>query len=98
MGSALSGKGGFELRVVVKPLALFCRHLALLALCHLLLHRFGVVVTQVRTSLTIFELSSVTSSWSESSLKFSTAFKTSFQNESTGKVSVGIAALLVANA
>jgi hypothetical protein len=33
--SALSGKGGFELRGVVKPLALFCRHLALLALCHL---------------------------------------------------------------
>jgi hypothetical protein len=35
MTSALSGKGGFELRGVVKPLALFCRHLALLALCHL---------------------------------------------------------------
>jgi hypothetical protein len=33
--SALSGKGGFELRGVVNPLALFCRHLALLALCHL---------------------------------------------------------------
>jgi hypothetical protein len=27
--------GGFELRGVVKPLVLFCRHLALLALCHL---------------------------------------------------------------
>jgi hypothetical protein len=35
MASALSGKGGFELRGVVKPLALFCRHLALLARCHL---------------------------------------------------------------
>jgi hypothetical protein len=35
MPSALSGKGGFELHGVVKPLALFCRHLALLALCHL---------------------------------------------------------------
>ncbi len=38
MKSALSGTGGFELRGVargVKPLALFCRHLALLALCHL---------------------------------------------------------------
>ena len=33
--SVLSGKGGFKLRGVVKPLALFCRHLALLALCHL---------------------------------------------------------------
>ena len=33
--SALSGKGGFELRGVVKPLALFCRNLALLDLCHL---------------------------------------------------------------
>jgi hypothetical protein len=32
---ALSGKGGFELRGVVKPLALFYRHLAPLALCHL---------------------------------------------------------------
>jgi hypothetical protein len=29
------GKGGFELRGVVKPSALFCRHLALPALCHL---------------------------------------------------------------
>jgi hypothetical protein len=35
MASALSGKGGFELRGVVKHLAFFCRHLALLALCHL---------------------------------------------------------------
>jgi hypothetical protein len=41
MTSALSGEGGFELRGVVKPLALFwtrtllCRHLALLALGHL---------------------------------------------------------------
>ena len=35
MASALSGEGGFELLGVVKPLALFCRHLALLALCHL---------------------------------------------------------------
>jgi hypothetical protein len=35
MTSALSGEGGFELRGVVKPLAFFCRHLALLALCHL---------------------------------------------------------------
>jgi hypothetical protein len=33
--SALLGKGGFELRGVVKPLAFVCRHLALLALCHL---------------------------------------------------------------
>jgi hypothetical protein len=33
--SALSGKGGFELRGMAKPLAFFCRHLALLALCHL---------------------------------------------------------------
>ena len=30
--SVLSGKGGFKLRGVVKPLALFCRHLALLDL------------------------------------------------------------------
>jgi hypothetical protein len=35
MTSALSGKGVFELRGVVKPLALFCRHFALFALCHL---------------------------------------------------------------
>jgi len=35
MTSALSGEGGFELRGVVKPLAFVCRHLALLALCHL---------------------------------------------------------------
>jgi hypothetical protein len=35
MESKLSGKGGFELRGVVKPLALFCRPLALLAVCHL---------------------------------------------------------------
>jgi hypothetical protein len=28
------GKGGFELCGVVKPLAFVCRHLALLALCH----------------------------------------------------------------
>jgi hypothetical protein len=35
MKSALSGKGGFEIRVGVKPLALCCRYLALLALCHL---------------------------------------------------------------
>ena len=31
MTSELSGEGGFELRGVVKPLALFCRHLVLLA-------------------------------------------------------------------
>ncbi len=31
----MSGKGGFELRGVVRPLALFCRHLALFARCHL---------------------------------------------------------------
>jgi hypothetical protein len=36
-----------------------------------------VVATQVRASLTIFELSSVTSSWSESSLKCTSAFKAS---------------------
>ncbi len=35
MKSALSGKGGFELRGVVKPLAFTSRHLSLLALCHL---------------------------------------------------------------
>ena len=35
MTSALSGKGGFELRGVAKPLAFVCRHLALLFLCHL---------------------------------------------------------------
>jgi hypothetical protein len=35
MASAVSGKGGFELRGVVKPLAFVCRHHALLALCHL---------------------------------------------------------------
>jgi hypothetical protein len=35
MASKLSGKEGSELRGVVRPLVLFCRHLALLALCHL---------------------------------------------------------------
>jgi hypothetical protein len=35
MTSALSGVEGFELRGAVKPLAFVCRHLALLALCHL---------------------------------------------------------------
>ena len=35
MASALSGKEGCALRGEVKLLALFCRHLALLALCHL---------------------------------------------------------------
>jgi hypothetical protein len=35
MASKLSGKGGSELRGVVKPLVLFYRHLALLARCHL---------------------------------------------------------------
>ncbi len=44
-----------------------------------------VVATQVRASLTIFELSSVTSSWSESSLKSSTAFKASFQQRKRGE-------------
>ncbi len=39
----------------------------------------------MRSSLTLFELSSVTSSWSESSLKCSTAFKASFQKKSRGK-------------
>jgi hypothetical protein len=40
-----------------------------------------VVATQVKASLPLFELSSVTSSWSESSLKCSTAFKASFQKK-----------------
>jgi hypothetical protein len=35
MTSVVSGEGGFELRVVVKHVDLFCRHLALLALYHL---------------------------------------------------------------
>jgi hypothetical protein len=53
MTSALSGEGGCELRGVVKPLALFCRRLALLAPCHLfgrqatrksdILYTYGVV-------------------------------------------------------
>jgi hypothetical protein len=45
----------------------------------------------VGASLTIFELSSVTSSWSESSLKSSTAFKDSQEN--AGKASVSVAPL-----
>jgi hypothetical protein len=32
---SVRGKRGFELHGAVKPLAFFCRHLALLALCHL---------------------------------------------------------------
>ena len=119
MTSKLSGKGGSELRGVVKPLAFFYRHLALLAgfplfsrqatrnsdICYTysavafglalsltrkelnrrhdlyLIASLWVVATQVRASLTLFELSSVTSSWSESSLKCSTAFKASFQEK-----------------
>ena len=45
-----------------------------------------VVATQVRASWTIFELSGVTSSWSESSRKCSTAFKkASFRKKVRGK-------------
>ncbi len=61
MGSALSGKGGFELRGVVKPLALFRRHLALLAPCHLFsrqaarksdtLYTYSVVAFELALSL-----------------------------------------------
>jgi hypothetical protein len=57
-----------------------------------------VVATQVRASLTIFELSSVTSSWSESSLKCSTAFQSFISKEIVGKASVGVAALPGASA
>ena len=35
----------------------------------------------MRVSLTLFELSSVKSSWSESSLKYNTAFKVSFEKK-----------------
>jgi hypothetical protein len=52
MKSALSGTGGFELRGVVKPLALFCRHLALLALCHL----FSRQATRKRNILYTYSL------------------------------------------
>ena len=40
-----------------------------------------VVAIQLRATLTIVEFSSVTSSWSESSLKCSTAFNASFQKK-----------------
>ncbi len=59
--TALSGKGGCELRGVVKPLAFFCRHLALLALCHLfsreatgksdILYTYSVVAFRLAFSL-----------------------------------------------
>jgi len=39
MTSALSGKGGFDVRGVVKPLAFVWRHLAQLALYHLFSRR-----------------------------------------------------------
>jgi hypothetical protein len=61
MTSALAGKGGFELRGAVKPLTLFCRHLAMLALCHLfsiqaskksdILHTYSVVAFGLALSL-----------------------------------------------
>jgi hypothetical protein len=61
MASALSAKGGFELRGVVKPLAFVCRHLALLALCHLfsrqatrksdILYTYSVVAVGLALSL-----------------------------------------------
>jgi hypothetical protein len=49
---ALSRKEGFELRGVVKPLALFCRHLALLALCQL----FSRQATRIHTQRTILTM------------------------------------------
>jgi hypothetical protein len=92
----MSGEGGFELRGVVRPLALFCRHLALLALCPLFsrqatskseilcthtawkpsgLHFLFEVKKSEKASLTIFELSCVTSSGLEGSLKCSPAIQ-----------------------
>ena len=35
MVSKMSGKKGFDFRGMVKPLVFICRHLALLALCHM---------------------------------------------------------------
>jgi hypothetical protein len=55
------GKGGFDLRGAVKPLAFVCRHLALLDLCHLftrqattkrdILHTYSVVAFGLAHSL-----------------------------------------------
>jgi hypothetical protein len=84
MASVLSGEAAFKLRGAVNPMVFGCRHLALLAPCHLFSRqatRKSDVATQVRASLTIFELSSVTSNRLESSLKCSTAFKASFQKK-----------------
>jgi hypothetical protein len=44
MTSALSGDGVFELRGVVKPLVFFCRHLGLLARCHLFSRKMEILI------------------------------------------------------
>ena len=59
--STMSGEGDFVLRGVVKLLALFCRHFALLALCHLfsiqatrksdILYAHSVVASRLALSL-----------------------------------------------
>ena len=69
---------GLALRFWAKEVWMNKRH----DLC--LIESLWVVTTQVRTSLTIFEHSSVTSSWLESSLKCSTVFKASFQKKTRG--------------
>jgi hypothetical protein len=61
MALALSGKGDIELRGAAKSLALFCRHHALLALCHLfnrqatrkidILYTYSVVASGLALSL-----------------------------------------------
>ena len=52
---------------------------------YLMIASLWVVATQVRASLTIFELASVTQSGLESSLQCSTAFKASFYKKTRNK-------------
>jgi hypothetical protein len=66
MTSDQPGKGGCEPRGVVKPLALFSRHLALLALCHLfsrqaskksdIVYTYSVVAFGLALSLEVFQV------------------------------------------
>ncbi len=64
MASKMSGKGGLEFRGVVQPLAFVCRHLPLLAICHL----FGRQATRQSDKLCTYSVVAfglVLSSWAE---------------------------------
>ena len=98
----LLGEGDFELRGVVRPLALFCRHLALLALCHLfsrqatrksdILYTYSVVAFGLALSLR-----AITSLNKRHDL-YLIASLWVVSKENAGKASVGVAALPGASA